>query len=82
MEYYERAKASTAATGSKAAGPSTVANSTQRTTPAFMTLPEQYGLKDMFFANSSIVDTQTFEQEYQLYMSAPVSPRGTNILEF
>ncbi|KIM81085.1 hypothetical protein PILCRDRAFT_9113 [Piloderma croceum F 1598] len=43
----------------------------------------QYGLVDeMDIANRENHDEQTLEQEYQSYIMAPLSPRGTNTLKF
>jgi len=49
--------------------------------PPFMSLAERYGLCDMGFANAEDTDEQTVEQEYQAYVTAPLSRKGTNILK-
>ena len=49
--------------------------------PPFMSLAERYGLPNMGFANAEDTDEQTVEQEYQAYVTAPLSRRGTNILK-
>lgn len=50
--------------------------------PAFMSLAERYGLPGMGFANDEDTDEQTVEQEYQAYVTAPLSRKGTNILKY
>jgi hypothetical protein len=58
-----------------AAGPSTSA------VPAYMSLAAQYGITDMEIGNPDICD-QTVEQEYQVYITAPLSPNTIDILKF
>lgn len=48
--------------------------------PAYMSLAEKYGLHDMDV--NSGVDEQTIEQEYQAYITSPLSPKTTDIVKF
>jgi hypothetical protein len=76
MQYWERAIAATPGQKSvPAAGPSTSA------VPAYMSLAAQYGITDMEIGNPGIPD-QTVEQEYQAYITAPLSPNTMDILKF
>lgn len=51
--------------------------------PAYTTLGEQYGLADdMHIAGPNIQDQQTIEQEFQAYITSPVSNAATNIIKF
>jgi hypothetical protein len=50
--------------------------------PKYMSLAAQYGLdSDMDFGESGETE-QTIEQEYQAYITAPLSPKTVNILKF
>jgi hypothetical protein len=52
--------------------------------PAFMTLAAQYGLDedDMSIGDLNNGSKQTVEQEYQAYITAPISKPNTDILKF
>jgi hypothetical protein len=51
--------------------------------PKYMSLAAQYGLEDdMNFNDNSGQDEQTVDQEYQAYVMAQCSPKGTDILKF
>jgi hypothetical protein len=76
VEYREREIATMPGEESvPAAGPSTSAVS------AYMSLAAQYGIADMEIGNPDIRD-QTVEQEYQVYITAPLSPNTIDILKF
>src|ERR1700677_3795878 len=49
-------------------------------TEAYFSLAEQYGLSDMRFEAPSFED-QTIDQEFQLYVGAPVFPPSTDVLK-
>ncbi|KIM78715.1 hypothetical protein PILCRDRAFT_56284, partial [Piloderma croceum F 1598] len=82
-EYRERVRAKAAAPGvstSTSAGHNLVQS---HQTSALDSLMQHYGLVDeMDIANRENHDEQTLEQEYQSYITAPLSPRGTNTLKF
>jgi hypothetical protein len=51
--------------------------------PAFMTLDAQYGLTDDDLAiGGTTTHEQTVEQEFQAYITAPLSPSNMDILRF
>jgi len=51
--------------------------------PAYTSLAQQYGLPDdMYFATPDSLEEQTVEEEYRSYVTASISPPGTNILKF
>lgn len=50
--------------------------------PAYMSLSEQYGLVDDDMDIASSVDEQTVEQEYQAYITAPLSPKTIDMVKF
>jgi hypothetical protein len=51
--------------------------------PAYMSLAEQYGLSDdMEIGDPGSRCQATIEQEYQSYITAPLSPQSTDILKF
>ena len=78
LEYREQKKKKEAAPSGNAA-PAPAAP--EPNDPPFMSLAERYGLPNMGFANAEDTDEQTVEQEYQAYVTAPLSWRGTNILK-
>ena len=47
-----------------------------------MDLAWKYGLADMRLGASQDADAQTLEQEYQSYVTAPLSVEGTDMLRF
>ena len=49
--------------------------------PAYMTLAAQYGIEDEMDVGGNAND-QTMDQEYQLYVTAPHSPKNVNIIKF
>lgn len=49
--------------------------------PAYMTLAAQYGIEDEMDVGGNAND-QTVDQEYQLYVMAPHSPKNVNIIKF
>lgn len=73
-EYRERIKARAPASAIVTVEP-TVA-------PAYTHLARKYGLADMRLGASRDRDAQTLEQEYQSYITAPLSPEGTDTLRF
>jgi hypothetical protein len=78
LEYREQKRKDAAASS---APPPPVAPRPKRA-PAFMSLAERYGLSDMDFADTEDTEEQTVEQEYQSYVTASLSPKGTNIVTF
>ena len=50
--------------------------------PAYMHLARKYGLADMQLGALRDQNAQTLEQEYQSYITAPLSPEGTDSLRF
>jgi hypothetical protein len=51
--------------------------------PAYMTLDDQYGLMDDDLAiGGTTAQGQTVEQEFQAYVTAPLSPPNIDILKF
>ena len=50
--------------------------------PVYTTLVETYGLDDMYFSTLDSVKEQLLEQEYQVYVTAPLSLAGTDTLRF
>ena len=77
-EYCARARASGRVSGSCAA----VSPLIRDEHPAYINLADQYGVMDMQFATPESVEEQTIEQEFQSFVTAPLSPRGTNTLKF
>jgi hypothetical protein len=79
LEYRERAGAEGQSAPTTAAGPGVGTGAT----PGYMSLHQQYGYDndDMEFGGSSDTE-QTVEQEYQAYVTAPLSAKHTNILKF
>ena len=76
VEYWEREIATILGEESvPAAGPST------SVVLAYMSLVAQYGITDMEIGNPGICD-QSVEQEYQAYITAPLSPKTMDILKF
>jgi len=49
--------------------------------PMFMSLAQQYGIADEMEIGGCSETTQTIEQEYQAYITAPLS-KNINILKF
>jgi hypothetical protein len=77
LEYRERAGAEGQSASTTAAGPAV------GTTPGYMSLRQQYGYDDddMDFGGSNDTE-QTVEQEYQAYVTAPLSAKHTDILKY
>jgi len=50
--------------------------------PKYMSLAAQYGLDSDMEIGESGANEQTVEQEYQAYVTAPLSPKSINILKF
>jgi hypothetical protein len=50
--------------------------------PAFTHLAQNFGLADMQLGASWDSEAQTLEQEYQSYVTAPLSIEGTDLLRF
>lgn len=50
--------------------------------PVYMSLAAQYGLEDDMTIGHSGAQEQTVEQEYQAYITAPLSPVKMPILKF
>ena len=74
-EYRERAKARAPA--------STVVTPVESVAaPAYTHLVQKYGLADMRLGASRDSEAQTLEQEYQSYITAPLSVEGTDMLRF
>jgi hypothetical protein len=83
VEYHECARVASSGPGSDS-GHSVplpaVGNSAQP--PAYTTIAEQYGLQDMHFESASgSGEDQSVKQEFQAYVTAPLSPLLTNILK-
>lgn len=58
-------------------------SSSEDTEPAYMSLAQQYGLSDdMEIGVSGSQCQATIEQEYQSYITAPLSPKSMEILKF
>src|ERR1700683_2080457 len=75
LEYHQRAKAR--------APPSTIVTPIEPTAaPAYTHLAQKYGLTDMWLGASQDTEAQTLEQEYQSYVTAPLSVEGTDMLRF
>ena len=49
---------------------------------AYTSLAETYGLDDMYFSTPDSVEEQLPEQEYQAYVTAPLSLVGADTLRF
>ena len=61
----------------------TVPNPVSNQVPLIQSLAERYGLgADMNFTGPQNPHDQTIEQEYQSYVTAPLSADGTNTLKF
>ena len=73
-EYHEQIKARAPATAIVTVEPIVA--------PAYMHLVQKYSLADMQLGSSRDQDAQTLEQEYQSYITAPLSPEGTDSLRF
>jgi hypothetical protein len=51
--------------------------------PGFTKLADKYlSLDDMRISDSSSLQTQTIEQEFQAYITAPVCAEGTDIVKY
>lgn len=60
-----------------------LASSSDDSRPGYMSLAEQYGLSDdMAIGDSGSSCQATIEQEYQAYITAPLSPQSMDILKF
>jgi len=57
-------------------------SSRTNTAPAFMSLAEKYGMADMQIGETSDVEQQTVEQEFQSYITAALSSSATNLVKF
>jgi hypothetical protein len=78
VEYHERSKAKRGNVSSTTPEP---IRSNQ--IPAYTSLAQQCGLlDDMYFATPDSLEEQTVEEEYRSYVTASISPPGTNILKF
>jgi hypothetical protein len=75
MEYRERAKA-------RAPAPTIVTPIKSTAAPAYTHLARKYALTDMQLGASRDAEAQTLEQEYQSYVTAPLSSEGTDMLKF
>lgn len=49
---------------------------------AWEDLDIQYGLADMYDDSSTALTIQTVEEEYSAYVTAPISPKGTDLVKF
>lgn len=47
-----------------------------------MTLAHRYGIADEMEIGESSKTTQSIEQEYQAYITSPLSPKNVDILKF
>jgi len=61
--------------------PQTTTISTERRGEAWQSLPDIYGLDDMF-EDAPAHNELTVEQEYSLYTMAHVSAQGTDLIKF
>ena len=77
-EYHERAKDAGTVSSTVINPP----NSTATRASTYGSLAEEYRLTDMQFATPEDVEGQTLEQEYQSYVTAPLSKPGTDMLKF
>jgi hypothetical protein len=60
-----------------------LASSSEDSGPGYMSLAQQYGLSDdMEIGDSGSHSQATIEQEYQSYITAPLSPKSMEILKF
>ena len=50
--------------------------------PAISRVAERFGMKDMFTTDTPDHHTQTIEQELQTYVTAKLSPDGTDMIIF
>ena len=50
--------------------------------PAYMHMARKYSLADMRLGASRDHNAQTLEQKYQSYITAPLSPEGTETIRF
>ena len=50
--------------------------------PAYMALAAQYGISNDMDIGSSSTHDQTIEQEYQLYITAPLAAKNIDIIKF
>lgn len=53
-----------------------------RDVPTYMSLAAQYDLEDDMSIGASGTQERSIEQEYQAYITAPLSPIGMPILKF
>lgn len=78
-EYREHAKVRNGTAGTTSAAPDPRPNQPL----AFQSLAQRYGLgTDMNFASPNSSDDQSINQEYQSFITAPLSTQGTNTLKF
>lgn len=78
VEYHEKVASAT-----QQAMPPSNANATiERAKPMYMSLAAQYGLSDEMEIGGSNTPQQTIEQEYQAYITAPLSLTTTDVLKF
>jgi hypothetical protein len=64
-------------------GTGQLASSSEGQAPRYMSLGQQYGLSDdMEIGRSGSHCQATIEQEYQAYITAPLSPQSMDILKF
>jgi hypothetical protein len=83
MAQYRQSAPSQSSAGSARTTPiASAAPRVPSATPAYMSLAEKYGMTDMLIADPSNVEERTIEQEYQAYITAPLSPPTTDILKF
>jgi hypothetical protein len=79
VEY--RQKATTTTTGASLQPPH-MAAAAPTCAPTFTRLADKYSLADMRIADPSSLQSQTIEQEFQAYITSPLSTEGTNIIKF
>jgi hypothetical protein len=80
VEYRQKA-AIAALAATESAAPVSEATVASGEMPKYMSLAAQYGLEDMDIGASNSPE-QTIEQEYQAYITAPLSPKSMDILKF
>ena len=52
------------------------------TPPSYMSLAEEYGFSDEMEIGASTETSQTIEQEFQAYVTAPLLNKNVDILKF
>jgi hypothetical protein len=80
--YSYRQRAATKATGSSAIHPACPLTSTTPKTEYWEDLTAQYGLDSMDADEANGHTDQTVDEEYSAYVTALLSPKGTDLIKF